>query len=308
MAKEGHPWPGRRRRHGRTAVVGIVLVALWVPLSAAGAQQTGNEVTLAGSRKITLKPRAGAPSEAGVLVGSPPSVTGSASVDPQAKAPHGFATVSARGRTGEYRVRYGAAFSTVAGSNPNVVGHLRVRIKNLRWAGELRWDGTIVDYTSARPGGKPDGCRGCLSGEASAEVEHDVVNVDTGELLATEAVASAQHVFTGPAPVTNAVNGRTTVTLPSFDATPNTNLAVYVALTVSASSSLRPKATTGAATADFGTASEATSGKPTTTTRPREARTEGHLLRRHHRRTDRHGLHRRAVPVHRHRGHSERTG
>ena len=255
----------RRCRYGRTALVGVALVALSVPLTNAGAQANDDHITLAGSGTVTIRPRAGAPSSAGVLVGSPPSVTGNASVNTQAKAPRGTATVSAQGRSGSYQTRFGAAFSTVAGSNPDVVANLEVTIERLRWAGELRWDGQIVN-----PAAAPNGCRGCLRGVASADVNASVVNLDSGEVLATETVASPTRVFSGSAPVTQAVSGRKTVRFPSFAITAGVHLGAYVTLTVSASSRLRLNATAGAATADFETrgTTGATGGKPTASTRP----------------------------------------
>ena len=248
-----------------------VVAALAVPLGTTGAAQTGSDVVLEGTRTVTVKPRAGAPSASGVLVGAAPSVTGDARVDTTATPPEAGAFVSARGREGSYRAQLGAAFTTTAPGATPVLGTLEISVRNLRWAGELRWDGTIVDFHVPGPGGRPDGCRGCLVGYASADVVASAVDLDSGEVLASETVASPTRQFSGPDAVTAPVSGRGNVTFPAVSVPSGTRVGVYVTLVVTAGSGLRDEATTGSATADFmGTAppgdttSTTTSGPSTT--------------------------------------------
>ena len=270
------------RRGTLAAIAVFVVVALLVPLGSAGAApQPNDQVVLSGTREVTIRPPAGAPSDAGVVVGSPPGVTGSAAVDTTSTPPRGVATVSAEGRRGVYRARFGAAFTATAPTATPVLGTLDIAIADVEWVGELRWDGAITDYAAPGPGGTPDGCRGCLAGMAATEITASVVNLDTGETLAATRVAAQRRTFAGTASVTTPVAGSRTVTIPGVQVLSGTHVGVYLSLTATASSSLRPGATSGAATADFGTPTVADGGstgptKPTTPPKPgTQAATKG---------------------------------
>ena len=261
------------RRGSLVAIAVLVVTALLVPFgTAVAAPQASDEVLLSGMRQVAITPPAGAPSEAGVLYGSPPSVTGSASVETDA-TPRALATVSARGRRGAYRARLGAAFTTTAPAGTSVLGTLDITVEEAQWVGELRWDGAITDFTAPGPGGVPDGCTGCLAGMAVVEVTASVVNLDTGETLAAQRVAASRRTFAGTAPVTASVSGRKNVTFPGVVVPSGTRVGVYLTLTTMAESGLRVQSTSGAATADFGTVGDGTTGatgptKPTTPPKP----------------------------------------
>lgn len=263
---------GSTRRRGTTGarLVAAATVAAVVTAFAgsAAAQAAGDAIDLgAGARTVVVKAKAGAPASAGLLVGQPPEVTGSGRVDTSAKRPTGTATVSAQGRFGAAQARFGAAFHTVAGSDPTVVGTLSVAIKDLTWNGALRWDGKVTAYGTAATG--TGGCAGCLQGQASVRITASVVDLGSGEVLASEPVIGRVRSFNGSNPQSVTVRGAKEVRFASFDVPAGVDVGVYVTLAVGARSLLDPDRTSGAATADFQSETGSTgpsTGKPTTGT------------------------------------------